>query len=257
MCSAFRSLIPVLLIAFATSLPLSAQSVDRELVVATASNFGSAMKQIAARYQETSGQRVTLVVGSSGKHYAQVLNGAPFDVLFAADTLRPALLESGGHAVAGTRFTYAAGKLVLWSPIPDFVDSEGAILHTGAFRHLAIANPRVAPYGEAAVHVLKALGLWESYERRLVRGENVAHAFNFVLSGNAELGLVAYAQIADPARPAGGSYWLVPDSLYSPIDQQAVIVRDGDAARRFMAFVRSDEALSIIHAHGYDTPDAH
>jgi molybdate transport system substrate-binding protein len=237
--------------------PLAAQPVDRDLRVATASNFATVMKVIAVRFEEATGHRITLIVGSTGKHYAQVLNGAPFDVLFAADTLRPALLERGGQAVAGTRFTYAKGKLVLWSSTPDLVDSDAVVLENGNFRHLAIANPTLAPYGAAAREVMEAMALWDLYSQRLVRGENVSHAFNFVRSGNAELGFVAYSQVADPNRPAGGSLWIVPPSLYSPIEQQAVLLRDTDAARRLLAFVRSDEALSIIQAHGYDIPDAH
>jgi molybdate transport system substrate-binding protein len=244
----------LILAGFSISLPAGAQPDKRDLRVATASNFVGPMRLIADRFEELTGQSVTLIVGSTGKHYAQVVHGAPFDILFAADTLRPALLENQGVAIGGTRFTYAVGKLALWSSRSGFVDSTGHVLLTGDFRHLAIANPTLAPYGAAARQTLEALGLWDRYERRLVRGENISHTFNFVRSGNAELGFVALSQVADPEHPVSGSYWVVPQAWYAPIEQQAVLITDSDPARRFLSFVRSDEALSIIHAHGYETP---
>ena len=243
-------LVPALLAAA----PARTQTTGPALHVATASNFAAAMNDIERRFEAKTGQSVVVSLGSSGKHYAQILNGAPFDVLFAADIDRPALLEAGGHAVAGSRFTYAIGRLALWSTVADRVDSSGTVLQSGAFRYLAIANPALAPYGAAAREVLEALGLWEKYQTRIVRGENVSHAFNFVRSGNADMGFVALSQIRKPHNGLGGSFWVIPQTLYTPIEQQAVLLRDSEVARAFLSFVQSDEGLSIIRAHGYETP---
>jgi molybdate transport system substrate-binding protein len=197
---------------------------------------------------------VTLIFGSTGKHYAQIRNGAPFDAFFAADRRRPELLEEEGVALPGTRFTYALGKIVLWSPERGVVDPEARVLERGEFRHLAIANPKLAPYGKAAEEVLQARGVWARLRGRLVRGENVGQAFQFVKSGNAELGFVAYSQLKRANQPIEGSLWNVPRALYTPIEQQAVLLKDSVAARGFLSFVRSDEALTIIGDYGYQTP---
>jgi molybdate transport system substrate-binding protein len=225
-----------------------------EIRVAVASNFAEAVKEIAGRFESESGDKVTLVFGSTGKHYAQIKNGAPFEAFFAADVERPRLLEQEGVALAGSRFTYALGKVILWSPRTDFVDPEGNVLDTGDFRHLALANPKLAPYGKAAEQVLRKRELWRSLQRRMVRGENIGQTLQFVESGNAELGFVAYSQIRSPDHPTEGSFWDVPQSLYDPIEQQAVLLKDTDAARAFLAFVKSDEALEIIRGFGYGTP---
>jgi molybdate transport system substrate-binding protein len=226
-----------------------------ELRVAVASNFRQAMSATALSFEQLSGHRVTLISGSTGKHYAQIVNGAPFDALFAADAERPRRLEAEQHIVPGSRFTYAIGKLVLWSPDPARVDAEGGVLRTGAFAHLAIANPELAPYGAAARQVLQQLGLWEQLAERLVRGENIGQAFQFVVTGNAELGFVARAQLAIPDRAFGGSSWQPPQSLYDPIEQQAVLLKDTPVGRAFMTFVQSEEARALIRAYGYDVPD--
>jgi molybdate transport system substrate-binding protein len=226
-----------------------------EIRVAVASNFANAIKEIAARFERQSGHRVTLVFGSTGKHYAQIHNGAPFDAFFAADVLRPERLEREGGAIRGSRFTYAFGRLVLWSPDSEQVDARGEVLSDSRFRHLAIANPRLAPYGRAARQVLENRGLWTRLRSRLVRGENIAQTFQFVHSGSAELGFVALSQIQQPERPLPGSHWNVPLSLYQPIEQQAVLLRDGTAAREFLAFTRGAEARAIIGAHGYGRPE--
>ena len=222
--------------------------------VAVASNFKHAIKPITERFETLTGHRVTLIFGATGKHYAQIMNGAPFDVFLAADTKRPRLLEERGKALAGSRFTYALGRLVLWSPDPALVDARGKVLDEPDFRYLAIANPKLAPYGKAAREVLEARGLWESMRGRVVRGENVAQAFQFVSSGNADLGFVAYSLLRVPGRPATGSVWEVPATLYSPIDQQAVLLRSNDTAESFLSFVRSSESLAIIRDFGYATP---
>lgn len=227
--------------------------------IAAASNFVATLAAIADNYERRSGHEVVLVPGSTGKHYAQIRNGAPFDAFFAADVRRPELLEQAGVAIAGSRFTYALGRLVLWSPVPELVDPSGRVLERGSFRHLAIANPRLAPYGEAARRALRSLGLWEALEDRLVYGENIGQTFHFVNSGNAELGLVAFSQVMRsgddaPSDPVKGGFWELPRSLHGPIEQQAVSLTDSEPTRAFLAYVRSDEALAIIRDSGYDAP---
>ena len=240
---------------FAVAMALIAQpSVAEEIHVAVASNFRDAIQSLADAFEAQSDHTIALSVGSTGKHYAQIRNGAPFDLFFAADVERPKRLEAERLAMPGTRFAYAIGKLVLWSPKSGIVDPEQAILNRGAFRYVAIANPTLAPYGAAAREVLEARGLWDELDGRIVRGENVSQAFQFVASGNAEIGFVAYAQVKRRDSSATGSVWMVPPSLYTPIEQQAVLLRDGEAAREFLSYVRSDEALKIIREYGYDTP---
>lgn len=244
-----RPLTVVALVAF-----VAGQATADEIRVAVASNFAETMSAISARFEANTGHEVTLAIGSTGKHYAQIVNGAPFHAFLAADAERPRLLEQKGTGVPGSRFTYAMGRIVLWSPRSGYVDPEGRVLREGTFRHLAIANPRFAPYGRAGQEVLEARGVWEVLKGTTVRGENVAQAFHFVKSGNAELGFVAYSQVKRPGRPIEGSLWEVPRSLYTPIEQQGILLVDNDAARGLLTFLRSDEALKIIRDHGYDTP---
>lgn len=225
-----------------------------EILIAAASNFNNAIKHIAERFEAKTGHQVTLIFGSTGKQYAQIRNGAPFDAFFAADVSRPKLLEDEGVARPGSRFTYAIGKIILWSPQVGTIDAEGKVLKSEGFQHLAIANPRLAPYGKAAREVLQAHGLWDALQGRMVRGENIGQTFQFVKSGNAKLGFVACSQVKRPGHPVEGSFWEVPQSLYSPIEQQAVLLNDNDAARAFLAFVKSAESLDIIREFGYDTP---
>ncbi|MCP3869871.1 MAG: molybdate ABC transporter substrate-binding protein [Gammaproteobacteria bacterium] len=225
-----------------------------ELRIAAASNFNAALESIAHRFEAQSGHRVRLSFGASGKHFAQIRNGAPFDLFFSADTKRPTLLEQEGLALPGSRFTYAVGKLVLWSPREDYIDADGQVLDQGSFRYIAIANPRLAPYGKAARQVLQARGLWEKMRPITVRGENIGQTFQFVSSGNAELGFVAYSQIRNPDQKMGGSFWRVPQSLYTPIQQQAVLLKDSDPARSFLKFVKSEKSLAILKQYGYGVP---
>ena len=190
----------------------SSQAVADELKVAVASNFYPTMKVIAKLYElKTAGSsghhKVILIPGSSGKHYAQIMNGAPFDIFFSADIERARLLEQEGIVVAGTRFTYALGKLILWSSIDNYVDSKGEVLNKKDFRYLAIANPKLAPYGKSAEEALRSLKLWTNLKERLVQGENIAQTFQFVSSGNAKLGFVAYSQIMNPDLSINGSFW--------------------------------------------------
>ena len=242
------------------SLMGTSQAVADELKVAVASNFYPTMKLIAKHFElriaGSSGQhhKVILIPGSSGKHYAQIINGAPFDVFFSADIERARMLEQEGRVVVGTRFTYALGKLILWSSIDHYVDSKGEVLNKKDFRYLAIANPKLAPYGKSAEEALRLLKLWENLQGRLVRGENIAQTFQFISSGNAKLGFVAYSQIKKPALSIGGSFWEVPQTLYKPIEQQAVLLKDSYIGREFLSFVKSDESLRVIFESGYDLP---
>ena len=221
--------------------------------IAVASNFREPAREIAARYEQLSGQQLILSFGSTGKHYAQIRHGAPFDVFFAADAWRPRLLEEEGVAIADSRFTYARGCLVLWSPQKGFVDNQGKVLETGQFNRLAIANPKLAPYGRAAQEVLQAKGLWNAMQPRMVRGENIGQTYQFVKSGNAELGFVAYSQVISPNQTVTGSYWLIPQTLYQPIEQQVVLLRDNPAIQDFIDYVRGPVAQTIIRSYGYDT----
>ncbi len=235
-------------------------SLAEELRVAVASNFYSTIKVIAEQFElkttNSSGQqhKVILIPGSSGKHYAQIINGAPFDIFFSADTERARLLEQSERTESGTRFTYALGKLILWSPMDNYVDLKGEVLKSKDFRYLAIANPKLAPYGKAAEEVLKSLNIWTVLGGRIVRGENIAQTFQFVSSGNAKLGFVAHSQIKSSDLSISGSFWEVPQSIYRPIEQQAVLLRDSSLAREFLSFVKSDESLSIIYESGYGLP---
>ena len=221
-----------------------------EARIAVASNFTNAIKAIAQQFQKKSGDKIILIFGATGRFYAQIMNGAPFDAYFSADTRRPALLEQQGIALAGSRFTYAEGKIVLYSPKFTYVDAS--VLKKRAYHYLAIANPKLAPYGAAAKQVLESFGLWNSMRYQLVRGENIGQAYQFVVSGNAELGFVALSQITSPGLVLSGSYWEVPSSLYRPIKQQAVLLSHNPVAKAFITFVQSDEAKAIIQDFGYD-----
>jgi molybdate transport system substrate-binding protein len=219
---------------------------------AVAANFTATMKKIALRYERDTGNKLLLSFGSTGSLYAQISNGAPYDVFLAADSRRPKLLEAGGMAVPGSRFSYAVGRLVLWSPRAGVVDSKGRVLAHGDFTRLAIANPRTAPYGAAARQVLQHLKLWATLQPRIVRGENIAQAYQFVATGNAQLGFVALSQ----AIGRGGSRWDIPQAMYTPIRQQAVLLKrgaDNPAARALMAYLKGKPARSIIHSYGYGT----
>ena len=244
----------LLLLIVVVLIPFGRRPGAGEIRIAVASNFSGAMTAIVERFEAESGYEVALSFGSTGKHYSQIKNGAPFDLFLAADVARPERLIQEAVAISGTRFTYAVGKIVLWSPQEGVIDRAGRVLETGGFRYIAMANPKLAPYGRAARDCMLARGLWEDLNGRFVFGENVAQTFQFVYSGNAELGFVAYSQIKRPGQPIEGSYWVPPTALYTPIEQQAVLLRDSKAARAFLAFLRGDEALKIIGDFGYDIP---
>jgi len=237
-----------------TALTLPAPARAAEVRVAVAANFVGTLDRLGKAFGAESGDTLLVSSGSTGKLYAQIRNGAPYDVLLAADVEHPRRLEQEKLAVAGSRFTYARGQLALWSRDSGRVNTEASVLRTDSFKHLAIANPQTAPYGAAAQQVLAHLGLWETLTPRLVRGEDIGQTFQFVQSGNAELGFVALAQIRQLKPEARGSFWLVPTRLYDPIQQQGVLLtraKENAAARAFMTFLRSQRGREIIQADGY------
>ena len=233
----------------------SLASQSAEVQVAVAANFTAPMQKIAAEFEKDTGHKVLLSSGATGKFYAQIKNGAPFEVFLAADDETPAKLETEGDAVPGSRFTYAIGKLMLWSAQPGYVDSQGAVLKKGQFQHLAIANPKTAPYGAAAMEVLTHLNLLDAVQPKLVTGENIAQAHQFVATGNAQLGFVALSQVMENGKLTGGSGWQVPTKLYEPIRQDAVILakgKDQPAAEALMKYLKGRKATAIIKSYGYD-----
>ena len=236
-------------------LTLALQSRADEVMVAVAANFAAPMKAIAADFERYTGHRAKLSFGGTGKLYAQIRNGAPFDVFLAADDTTPARLEAEGAAVAGSRFTYAIGRLVLWSADEKTVDGKGDVLRQGSFANIALANPKLAPYGVAAVETLTALKLADALQPKFVMGENIGQTHQFVASGNALLGFVALSQVMKEGKLAGGSAWIVPADLHSPIRQDAVILargRDNPAAAALARYLHSDKARAVIRAFGYD-----
>ncbi len=228
-----------------------------EVSAAVAANFTAPAQQIAALFQQETGHKVTLSFGSSGKFYAQIKEGAPFDVLIAADEKVPQNLEQDGLAVKDSRFVYAIGKLVLWSAQPGFVDAKGAVLGKNAYNKLALADPKLAPYGQAGKETLEALGLWNSVQPKIVTGENITQTYQFAATGNAELAFVALSQITKDGKVMDGSYWLVPANLYNPIKQGAVqlnTAKDAGAAKAFLTFLKSPKAVAVVRSFGYELP---
>lgn len=243
----------LLLLVITMTLPMVTMA--GEVSVAVASNFTTPMKVIAQAFERDTGHKVILSFGATGQFYAQIKNGAPFAVLLAADDETPARLEREGVAVTGTRFTYATGKLVLWSKKADLVDDKGEILKTGKFDKLALANPKLAPYGAAALQVLEKLSLTKQLGPKLVEASNIGQTFQFVSSGNAALGFVALSQVFENGKLKEGSDWVIPSNLYSPIKQDAVLLTSGKAnlaAQALLHYLRSDRAKAIIVSFGYD-----
>ncbi len=235
----------IVLAAFAGNNAFAAQT-----NVAVAANFTDAAKEVAAAFKQKTGHEVVLSFGSSGQLYLQITQDAPFQILLSADDRRPKQLVNVGLGVAGSLFTYAIGKLVLWSKTPNLV--KGAeTLKMGAFSKLSIANPTAAPYGVAAVETLKALKIYEALQPKIVQGESIAQAFQFIDTGNAELGFIALSQLAGNTS---GSRWLVPQELYAPIRQDAVLLKKGasnEAATGFVSFLMGAETRAIIEKYGY------
>ncbi len=226
-----------------------------QVQVAVAANFTAPMKVIAAQFERDTGHKVQASYGATGKFYAQIQNGAPFEILLAADDETPAKLEKEGAAVAGTRFTYAIGKLVLWSAQPGLVDAKGEVLAHGNFAHLALANPKLAPYGAAAVEVLNKLKLQDALAPKFVQGENIAQTHQFVVSGAASLGFVAMSQVFEGGKLKSGSAWLIPGAMHAPIRQDALMLPRGKgklAAEAFMAYLKSGKTQAVIRSYGYD-----
>lgn len=231
-----------------------------EVRVAVAANFASPLKALAAIFEKETGHKLVVSTGATGKLYAQIKSGAPFDVFLAADDETPVRLEKEGAAVAGSRFTYATGKLVLWSAQAGTVDAQGEVLKNGSFKHLAIAAPKLAPYGAAAIQTLTQLGLMDRLQARLVQGESIGQTYSFVASGNAELGFVALSQVYGNGEGSGkitkGSGWIVPAHLHSPLRQDAVLLARAShnpAASALLAFLKTDKNRTVIRSFGYET----
>jgi len=233
-------------------------AVAEEVRVAVAANFLATLNEIITNFQADTSHTILVSSGSSGKLYAQIKNGAPFDVFFSADAERPQLLEEEGLAVKGSRFVYSVGRLTLWSPDSNVIQGEARhILSDGHFDHLAIANPKTAPYGRAAEQTLKKMGLWESLKDRIVQGENIGQAFQFVFSRNAQLGFVALSQVLDPKINGSGSRWDVPTSFHDALEQEVVLLMTGQnhaGAKAFLEYVKGDNSRAIIERFGYELP---
>lgn len=239
---------------FVLAIALAAVARAGEVQVAVAANFAAPFAKIGERFTAATGHELKVSSGATGKFYSQIVHGAPFEVLLSADDQTPRKLVAAGHGIAGTAFTYALGRLALWSAQPGLVDAQGAVLASGKVKHVAIANPKVAPYGAAAMEVIRARGLADALAPKLVTGESIAQTFQFVATGNAELGFVALSQVAVPGKPASGSYWLVPPSLYPEIRQDAVLLKAGErnpAARALLEFLKGEPAKAVIREFGY------
>ncbi len=233
---------------------VSASSWAAEVKVAVAANFAAPMKEIAAAFEAQTGHKLVLTPGASGKFYAQITNGAPFDVFLSADDETPERLQKVGKVVPGSRFTYAIGRLILWSPKENAVTDGIDTLKKANFRFLAIANSRVAPYGMAAVQTMQKIGVLTRLESKVVQGENIAQTHQFVTSGNADLGFVALSQVWQNGKLSSGSGWIVPESYHDQLRQDAVLLEAGqnsDAAKALMSFLKSDKAREIMVSFGY------
>ena len=226
-----------------------------EVSVAVAANFTAPMQRIAAQFEQDTGHKAVLSFGATGKFYAQIANGAPFGVLLAADDATPQKIAREGLGNGATRFTYAIGRLVLWSKQPGYVDAQGQVLRTGDWKHIAIANPKLAPYGLAAMQTLDKLGLAAQVQPRVVTGENIGQTYQFAASGNAQLGFVALSQVMENGQLREGSAWVVPATMHAPIRQDAIVLQRGEgnpAADALMQYLRGEKARAVIRAYGYD-----
>jgi len=226
------------------------------VTAAVASNFSEAIQRLAPLFHQATGHTLRPSFGATGKFYAQIRNGAPFDVLLAADAETPRRLAAEGLAAPGSQFTYATGRLALWSPKPGYVDAKGEVLKQGGYTRLAIANPKLAPYGAAAEAAMNKLGVYDRVAPKLVQGESIAQTFQFVQTGNAQLGFVALAQVMALKEGERGSWWTLPGGLHAPIRQDAVLLKAGEgkpAARAWLDFLKSPEARRLIESLGYAT----
>jgi molybdate transport system substrate-binding protein len=248
----FKSLgaLPAAVIGLGLLVTAPARAADVQ--VAVAANFTEPAKEIAAAFEAKTGNHLVMSFGSSGQFYTQISQGAPFEVLLSADADRPKRIEQENLGVPGTRFTYAVGRLVLWSKTPGLVDAKGAVLSKGSFNKIAIADPTAAPYGVAAVQTMTKLGVYDRLQPKIVKGTSITQTYQFVDTGAAELGFVALSQVISNTA---GSRWQVPASYHAPIEQQAILLSKGDkdpAARAFLKFLRGPEALAIIRRFGYE-----
>lgn len=225
-----------------------------DVTIAVAANFTAPMKQIAAGFEKDTGHKITASFGSTGQLYAHIKNGAPFEVFFSADSSTPTKLVAENAAVGTSQFTYALGKLVLWSAKFGFVDTDGGVLKLGNFDKIALANAKLAPYGAAAVETMRSLGVYDALQPKFVTGENIGQTFQFAATGNAQLGFVALSQVMKEGRITSGSAWIVDPKLYAPIKQDAVLLNRGKgrpAAEALLKYLRGDTALAIIKSYGY------
>ncbi|MDD1956762.1 molybdate ABC transporter substrate-binding protein [Pseudomonas sp. 8209] len=226
-----------------------------EVQVAVAANFTAPIQAIAKDFEKDTGHKLVASFGATGQFYAQIKNGAPFEVFLSADDTTPEKLENEGETVKGSRFTYAIGTLALWSPKAGYVDDKGEVLKKNDYKHLSIANPKAAPYGLAATQVLAKLNLAETTKGKLVEGQNITQAFQFVSTGNAELGFVALSQIYKDGKVSNGSAWIVPADLHDPIKQDAVILnkgKDNAAAKALVDYLKGPKAAEVIKSYGYE-----
>jgi molybdate transport system substrate-binding protein len=225
-----------------------------EVQVAVAANFSAPVQAIAQQFEQDTGHKLIASFGATGQFYTQIKNGAPFEVFLAADDSTPAKLEAEGDTLKGSRFTYAVGTLALWSAKADYVDAKGEVLKGNQYQHLSIANPKAAPYGLAATQVLAKLNLTEATQAKIVEGQNITQAYQFVSTGNAELGFVALSQIFKDGKLTSGSAWIVPAELHEPIRQDAVVLdkgKDNPAAKALMDYLKGPKAAAIIQSYGY------
>lgn len=234
---------------------LSGSDDSKIIQVAVASNFSATMNLIVKHFEDQTDYKVYLIYGSTGKHYAQIKQGAPIDLFFAADVRRPKILDDEGLGIFGTRFTYAIGRIILWSADKDFIDPKGDILLSSSVHKIAIANPDLAPYGRAAREFLEHTGIWHKLKMKIVMGENIGQTFHFVNSGNTDLGFVSVSQIKRTKFFNSGSSWEIPDSLYSPILQDAILLKESNVGREFINFVKGPKSKNIILQFGYRVPD--
>ena len=239
---------------FLSFLSLMAQAQAGDALLAVAANFTAPMQKIAQAFEQDTGHKAVLSFGATGSFYAQIKNGAPFDVLLAADDDTPLKIEKEGLSVVGSRFTYATGQLVLWSKQAGLVDDKGEVLRSGKFQKLAIANPKLAPYGLAATETLTQLGLLSELQPKIVMGESIGQTYQFLVTENAQLGFVALSQVFAGGKITQGSVWVVPAKLHNPIQQDAVLLNSGKnnpAAAALLTYLKSDKARAIIKSYGY------
>ncbi len=233
---------------------VAANAQAAEIKVAVASNFANTLKEIAVEFQRDTGHQLAITPGATGKFYAQISNGAPFDVFLSADDETPRKLAQEGKAIAASQFTYAIGRLALWSPSPDLVDKNADILKTDKFKYIAIANAKVAPYGQAAVQTMQKLGVLSKIEPRVVQGESIAQTFQFVSTGNAQLGFVALSQIFENGKIKTGSAWIVPEEMHEQLKQDAVILqscKNTAACQALMDYLKSEKIKKMMSSYGY------